>query len=236
MISVIIPSYNEEEIIKDCLDSLMHQKTDKKFEVILVDNNSTDETIKIAKKFMNRLDLKIVTEKQKGRGAARHLGFEMAKGDILFSTDADTTVPTDWIEKLYINLKSSNAIAITGTNRIQDCIYFTNSIFNHIQPLSMKLYRLFTGYYWLSGFNFAIYKDAYVKSGGFNPNLKAQEDVELSYRVNKVGEIKYIPDCPVISSGRRFRTGIIKGFIPYITTFISYFFFKKENIDLSDVR
>lgn len=71
MISVIIPAYNEEQNITRCLNALTVQKTNKKFEVILVDNNSTDGTVELANKFNNKLNLKIVTETKKGRSPAR---------------------------------------------------------------------------------------------------------------------------------------------------------------------
>jgi len=236
MISIVIPAYNEEKLIGACLDALTQQKTTKKFEVILVDNNSTDKTVIIAEKYKNKLDLKIVLQKVKGRGPARQRGFQEAKGKIIFSTDADTIVPPCWIERLSKTLQESTAVGVTGTCKIVDCGWFTNTCFNFIQPFSMRIYRLIFGHYWFSGFNFAIYKDIYEKSGGFNARLNVQEDSELSFKVSKIGKIKFIPNVPVIFSGRRFQNGLLKGLLPYLTTFIGYFHQKNEQIVLDDVR
>ncbi len=236
MISVIIPAYNEEKEIGICLSSLVNQITTQKFEVILVDNNSNDKTIEIAQKYENILNLKIITQKIKGRGAARQKGFNYAKGEILLSTDADTNVPQSWIENFSKTLQKNNAVAVTGTCKIIDSNFLTNKLVNIFQPLLMRFYRLIFGHYWLSGFSFGIYKNVYKKSDGFNKHLNAQEDIDLSFKVSKIGQIKFISNLPVIFSGRRFNKGLIKGLLPYFTTFIAYFFYKNEKVVLSDIR
>jgi glycosyltransferase involved in cell wall biosynthesis len=236
MISVVIPAYNEEKLIKLCLDAFIKQKTTKNFEIILVNNNSTDKTADIAKSYEDKLNLKIVSEKIKGRGAARKKGFTEANGEIILSTDADTVVSPNWVEKLVNSLEKSDAIAVSGTCKIADCNSVTNVIINFLQPFSMRLYKLFFGHYWLSGFSFAIYKNEYNRSGGFSPKLNVQEDIDLSFNVSRIGKIKFIPDLPVIFSGRRFQKGLVKGLFPYLSTFLNYFLYKKDDVILSDVR
>lgn len=236
MVSVVIPAYNEEDNITKCLQALVGQETEEKFEVILVNNNSTDKTEEIAKTFLAKLNLKILLEKQKGRGIARHMGFMKANSNIILSTDSDAHVPKNWIDTLVANLKKNGVVAVTGTCRISDCSKTTNNSFNFFQPLFMKGYRLVFKHYWLSGFSFAIYKNIYQKSGGFNTKLNAQEDIDLSFKVAKLGKIHFISNLPVTFSGRRFKDGLIKGLIPYIVTFFEYFLFKKKNMELSDIR
>ena len=91
MISLVIPAFNEEKLIKRCLDTFVNQKTTQNFEVILVNNNSTDKTLDIAKTFQNKLNLKLIL----GRGAARKKEFEEASGEIILSSDSDTIIPSD---------------------------------------------------------------------------------------------------------------------------------------------
>lgn len=236
MISVIIPAYNEEENIERCLESLVQQKTTRKFEVILVNNNSTDSTVELAKRFHTDLDLQIILEPKKGRGVARKTGFEVAQGSLLFSTDSDTVLPPNWIEVFANTLENSNAVAVTGTCKISDCSPFTNFLFNFAQPRSMRVYKLMFGHYWLSGFSFAIKREAYEKSGGFNENLNASEDIDLSFKVAKIGKILLVRNLPVMFSGRRFKRGFIFGAIPYLRTFIEYYVLKKDDVTLSDPR
>ncbi len=237
MISIVIPAYNEEKLISKCLDTLVNQKTDKKFEVILADNNSTDKTVEIAEKFSSKLNLKIVHEKKQGRGAARYAGFKKASGDIILSADADAFFPPTWVEDLSNALIQSNAVAVTGSLKINDCGWFKNNLFNNlIVPLSVVGYRLVIRHYWLNGFNFGVYKDAYEKSGGFNPQLNSEEDVDLGFKVSKVGKIKYVPSISIISSGRRFQNNFIKGILAYPAIFFQYYVLKKEQVILSDIR
>jgi glycosyltransferase involved in cell wall biosynthesis len=152
MVSVVIPAYNEEKCIEKCLDALVKQETTIKFEVIVVNNTSTDRTQELVKKYVRKLDLKLLDEKKKGRGSARHAGFQAASGNIIFSTDADTIVPIDWIEKIMGKFKKDTD-AVSGTCKIVDCGKFTNLFFNAFQPLAMKGYRIVMGHYWLSGFH-----------------------------------------------------------------------------------
>lgn len=236
MISVVIPAYNEEKYIAACLDSLVKQKTEKKFEVILADNNSSDKTVATCNKYKNKLDLKIIIEKKKGRAPARRAGFAAASGEIILSTDSDSTVPPNWIDHLTNTLTKSMAVAVSGTGQMLDQSDFKNKFINFIQPISMHVYKLLHGYYWLTGFNFAIYKNVYEKAGGFNNKLNAFEDVELAMRVRKIGKIKFLGALPVTFSGRRWKNGILKGGMPYFTSFYAYYFKFKSDAFLSDVR
>ncbi len=236
MISVVIPAYNEEKTIQKCLESLVNQKTKRSFEVILVDNASTDKTVEISQKFKIHLNLRILHENKKGRGAARRTGFKAAAGDVIFSTDADTQVPSNWIDTFFTTLTNSKAIAVTGNNRITDCSKTTNTIYNALQPVFMRGYRVLFGHYWLSGFSFAIYKDAYDKSGGFKYELISQEDIDLSFRVRKLGKIQYVGELPVVFSGRRYKKNLALGLVQHPLTFTESFLLRRKNVNLPDIR
>ena len=236
MISVVIPAYNEEKYISNCLDSIVRQESAQNLEVIVVDNNSTDNTLKVIQKFRDRLNLKIVIEKKKGRGAARNRGFHTAAGDIILSTEADTRVPPDWVEELSSKLIDKNVVAVTGPCKFEDCFLSVKIIMNQFQPFGMVLYRVLFGYYWLSGFNFAIKKSAYLKSGGFNPELNTFDDIELGEKIKRFGKVVFIRNTPVIVSGRRFKKGLFKGLSSYFKPFIEYSLFHKKSVSLDDPR
>lgn len=235
-VSIVIPAYNEQSYIENCLFSLLRseQKTNIDYEVILVDNNSTDKTVEVAKKFKKGMNLKIVSEKKQGRGAARARGFEKAQGEIILSADADTSFYKGWIETLTSDIKDEVVATATSAN-IKDCSFLTNLSYNFMQSQAAYLYRIIFGYSWLVGFSFAILRSAYEKSGGFNPHLQAQEDIDLSLRVAKVGRIKFI-DKPVIISGRRFKEGLLMGIYEYIKTFSAAVFLKRKNVYLDNPR
>ena len=99
-VSVIIPAYNEEAVIGDCLLSSGKQ-TFKDLEVVIVDDGSSDKTLSILSEFKIRnLEFRILKQDHKGAGVARNLGAKEAKGEILVFVDADMVFDRFFIEKL----------------------------------------------------------------------------------------------------------------------------------------
>src|SRR4029077_2365310 len=94
-VSVVVPAYNEEKNLPLALASLLNQEL-KDFELIVVDNGSTDETPVIAKK----LGARVIGENRRGVAHARQAGFLSSKGGIIATTDADTVVPPDWLSRI----------------------------------------------------------------------------------------------------------------------------------------
>lgn len=98
-ISVIIPTYNEENVILECLRSLRGQ-TYSDFEVIVVDDGSLDKTLKVVSSFKSKYRLEILKQDHKGPGAARNLGASRARGEILVFVDADMTFDKRFLLRL----------------------------------------------------------------------------------------------------------------------------------------
>ena len=96
-LSIILPVYNNEKTIDECLESIFMQKFPKKdFEVLFIDGNSTDNTLEVAKKY----PVKIIKNAKQNEEAARIIGIQKAKGDILCFVDADNIlVEKDWLKK-----------------------------------------------------------------------------------------------------------------------------------------
>jgi len=234
-LSVIVPAYNEERNVGPCLAALAQQDIDEPFEVIVVDNASTDRTVEVAESFKDRLNLRVIPEPCKGRGAARATGFRAARGEILLSTDADGVVRPRWVREVRDALGKDDSVAVSGPCFIMDGKPLTRFIVNVILPTSMRFHRMIFGHYWLSGFNFGIKRAAYEAAGGFNPKYDAYEDVELSKRVHKVGYIGFFPHITVSVSGRRFNNGIVTGFGEYLKTFVQAFY-RKQTPLLTDIR
>jgi glycosyltransferase involved in cell wall biosynthesis len=110
-LSLIIPTFNEERHIEACLKAIAMQ-TVKPFEVIVVDNNSTDKTLEIAEKYDF---VSVIKESKQGRGYARTAGFNGARGDILARIDADSRIHIDWVERVQKRFnEDSNLAGITG--------------------------------------------------------------------------------------------------------------------------
>lgn len=109
-ISLVIPAYNEESYLTDCLRSALAQRLPF-HEVIVVDNNSTDRTAEIAASFPG---VKLLQEPRQGVVYARNRGFDSARGDIIGRVDADTRLPADWTEQLTAAFRDADTAAITG--------------------------------------------------------------------------------------------------------------------------
>lgn len=112
-VSVIIPVFNEEKDIGDCLSSLSNQ-THKPLEVILVDDGSTDKTKEIIKKFKVRL----LIQSHKGPGTARNLGASKSSGEILVFVDADMTFDKNFVKDLVAPITEGKSIGTFSKNEM----------------------------------------------------------------------------------------------------------------------
>ena len=106
-VSIIVPAYNEGVRIKKCLNSLINQSY-KNIEIIVINDGSTDNTLDILKSYDDNR-LVILTQKNKGQGAARNLGIKKASGDYLMFVDADDYVDKDIVKKLLNVIKDNNS-------------------------------------------------------------------------------------------------------------------------------
>ncbi len=234
-VSVIVPARNEALHIQACLQSLVDQTDVPPFEIIIVDNASTDATATLVEKFMRNhphVAIRLLYQPTPGRGGARALGFSAAHGQLLLSTDADTTVPPHWVATLVATLSSAKSVAVTGTCQIVDCSSLTNWLFKWFQPLTHAIYRLIMGHWWLTGSNFGIKRDAYEAAGGFNPDCRDLEDIDLGWRVTKVGHIAYMTPrlITVTTNGDRFKASLLGGALAYVKAYIGRFWLLQGDI------
>src|SRR3972149_7564948 len=123
LISVIIPIYNEETTIGECLNSLSKQSY-KNLEVILVDDGSTDNTLHVIKNLKSLVrtrevkisNLILLKQNHKGPGPARNLGASRAKGEILVFVDADMTFEKDFVKDLTAPIIKGKTIGTFSKN------------------------------------------------------------------------------------------------------------------------
>jgi glycosyltransferase involved in cell wall biosynthesis len=226
LISVVIPAYNEERFLKKTLLSLQKQ-TYPNFEVIVVDNGSTDKTADIAKAHGAR----VISEPQKGVARARQTGFLASSGELIAMTDADTIVPPDWLKRITEHFsKDKKIIGLTGVY-----YFYSGSIFSR---LTVKiLWSWFGQIVWqiialagqrpfLTGSNCAVRKEVFLACGGFNTKLAALEDWDLGIRLRQFGDIKFDPSLIVLTSGRRYSRGFLAGLLHYLYNYLAWQVFK----------
>ena len=114
-ISIIIPIYNYKNLISICINSVLNQKTKYKYEIILVDDGSTDGASEIVDSYYNRDNIVIIHQKNKGIGGARNTGINNASGEYITFIDCDDYVHEDFIEKMLNEAyEGKNDIVICG--------------------------------------------------------------------------------------------------------------------------
>lgn len=165
-VSVIIPAYNEESDIADCLKSLKEQSY-KNFEIIVVDDGSTDNTLEIIKKFKN---ITVLKQNHKGPGLARNLGARNAEGEILVFIDADMTFDKDYLKNLIAPiLKDKEIIGTTHDYEIaMNTRNWISDLWGKIRvskenAKDVKIFR-------------AIRKGKFLEMGGFDPKYGYADD------------------------------------------------------------
>lgn len=223
-ISVVIPAYNEGEFIEPTLKSLLNQ-TYKDFEIIVVDNNSTDNTGEVAKRFGAR----VIVEKKPGVAAARNAGFVAARGEIVASTDADSVVSENWVEEIARAYdEDKTLVGFGGLNALYSGPVTARAAGRFLFPIFWKIDKVLSGGWNMAGFNMSVLKKAFMEIGGFNTDLKMAEDIDLAEKLRNVGKLKIDTNFLVFSSGRRYKDGLLKGLMAYAPWWISKVILRNE--------
>ena len=125
MLSIIIPVYNSEKYLEECLISVVNQSL-KDFEIICINDGSTDNSLKILEKFAEQDSrIRIINQQNQGQGYARNAGLEAAAGDYVGFIDSDDYISPDFYEKLYkykddIVLSTKRKYLIDGKLKTKD--------------------------------------------------------------------------------------------------------------------
>jgi glycosyltransferase involved in cell wall biosynthesis len=207
-VSVVIPVYNEEAYLPQCLDSLFAQ-TITADAIYVIDNNSTDKSMAIAKKYTS---VTILKQTVQGISATTKAGLDAAakNGGILLRCDADSRPTQDWIEQvLALFERHSGCIAVTGPGVSYDVGAVRRTLIDY---LYMKPYFLLVGSALgskpLFGSNFAIKADAW-KSIAEDTHLHIQQnihdDIDLSYHLKNVGAVHFDKNLKMPISARPFK-------------------------------
>lgn len=185
-ISVIIPAFNEQSVIKNCVDSLLKQ-SEQDFEIIVINDGSTDKTLEILQELEKEvLHLKILEQNHKGPGAARNLGAQNAKGENLVFVDADMVFEKDFLKKLIEPIGKQGVI---GTFSKEE--YLLNKTNNWARFWNINLGRrpekLHPDNYPDRQNVFrAIKKNEFDRVGGFETQIGYTDDWSLSRKLGKL--------------------------------------------------
>lgn len=200
MISVVVPTYNEEQNIERCLRSLADQTVPREtYEVIVVDGNSKDRTRELAEPLADS----VFIQKSKRVGGARNDGAMAAGGDIIATTDADCILPRDWVERIGRNFAERDVVQLYGTvYPIEDGFRNRLSLAG-ANTFSRLGYHTRTVYFTL-GCNTAFDREAFIKAGMYRC-IDAGDDLEIAQRMRKLGKVYLDPRLKVGFSMRRYQ-------------------------------
>lgn len=230
-ISVIIPAYNEENYLDSCLSSISKQKNCPEYEVILVDNNSNDNTVKIAKKY----NVIVVNEPKQGVVMARQKGLSIAKGEIIVSTDADCIFKDDWLHKI-------NKFFVTHP----DASGLAGHYYFHKGPAWALIFPTMGAFYvWIINkiFGITIYASAanlsYKKNAfncGYETNFyQGADERGVVNEVSRHGKVHTTLANPVLTSSRRVNQGFLHSIFVTVGYYYAYNVWQTKKTGISSI-
>lgn len=197
LLSVIIPAFNAESTIKHCINSLQSQSYPKnQFEIIVVDDGSTDRTVEFAKEAGAD---KVIATKHLGTSQTRKKGFNEARGKILCSLDSDCESKDGWLQTITKELENLDAISGPIENGIKNSsiswaeYLLEFSEFNEHKPRSEIRF--------LPGCNQAMRRNAYESTSGFS-QVQSSDDVFFGESLQRAGiKCYFVPEMKIIHLG-----------------------------------
>jgi glycosyltransferase involved in cell wall biosynthesis len=203
-VSIVIPVYNEEDMIEPCLDAILRQ-TVAADEIIVVDNDSTDATSDRLDAYRGRVT--VLREPRRGVLYARNTGLDRAAGELIGRIDADTRLPPRWVEHLHEIFADRAVAAVTGPAR-----YYDIRLPRLISRLDLLLRSTWARVAkqrldWSYGANMAIRASAWqAVRGALCDDREIHEDVDLGIHLFHAGYwVIFAPELAAGTSSRRIR-------------------------------
>lgn len=224
-ITFIIPCYNEERYIRDCIRSIKKEASQlANYEIIVVDNNCTDNTVLIAM----QEQVTVVSERRKGVVFARQKGYESSQFDLIANIDADSRLSEGWVKTAVKHIANPNVAAVTGPliyDDVSTSLAISTKIYYYLAWFSNNYIGVF-----LQGGNCLIRKAALDQVNGYDTTIAFYgEDTMTAKRLEPFGKIKFAMDLTLHSSPRRLKDqGVISTTWLYLTNYFSVTFKNKS--------
>lgn len=199
-VSVVVPALNEEKMIERTLKSIRAQDYPDKIELIVADGVSKDRTVKIARKYCD----KVVVEKTRTIAAGRQKGTRASHGDIVLYTDADGWAHPDWVKETVKAFKDENVVVVFGMI-IPENVSWLEEAFLKYSVFFAAGFLNFIGINYVYGNNMAVRRSTFERVGGFDTFLVTGEDTDIVQRLRKHGKVVFAPKAVIRYSIRRIR-------------------------------
>lgn len=243
VLSFVIPAFNEEFYLGDCLESILRQTQGLEdiTEIIVVNNASSDGTREIALRYPR---VRLVDEPRKGLTFARQAGFLASTGALIANVDADSRLTPGWVENVLSAFRAAPSLAaLSGPLVYYDLTRrqrFLVQVFYLVAWLTYAInrYILRVGSM-VQGGNFVVSRAALEHIGGFNLDISFYgEDTDIARRLHEVGDVLFTLDLKMLSSARRLKhEGILTMAARYSINYFWTIFFKRPYTkDYVDVR
>lgn len=190
LVTVIIAAWNEELNLISCLDSLSKNKTDFPFDIIVVNNNSTDRTQQV----LDRLGIQSYFQPIQGVGPSRQLGQQHARGKYILSADADCVYPSQWIDMMTKKLTEEGTVFVYGRfSYLSDKNHsrFKLSLYEWARDLMSELRHVKRPYLNAYGISLGYIKEYGEKEGYLNKHMRGF-DGRLCFDLMKYGKVAII--------------------------------------------
>ena len=216
MISIIIPTLNEEKRLPKLLKSLQDQDFQGEYEIIVADAGSFDKTIEIAKSFGCKITKGGLPAKGRNQGA------KIAKGDLFLFVDADVILPKNFLKKAVEDFSSKKLDCASFFVLPQNKKFIYKVIFGVYNLFAMLSQRFFP----LAWMAILAKREIHFKIKGFDEEIKIGEDHWYVKNAQKIGKFGIIKSAKIVGSTRRFENdGVILSCLRYIFVGIYILFF-----------
>ncbi|HEU4416015.1 MAG TPA: glycosyltransferase [Candidatus Angelobacter sp.] len=197
-VSIIIPARNEERMIGRCLQALAEMSFSRdRFEVILVDNGSTDRTVEVAESFQDRLKLRVLIREGVRISGLRNLGAREAQGSILAFLDADCLAPVDWLQRV-TELAFADGMGVVGAHYLlPENSSWVGRTWHRYQEAAKSgaVSHVPAG-------DLIMRREDFLSVNGFDESIQTNEDYELCERVRGAGmAVRAFPEIGVVHLG-----------------------------------
>ncbi|MBO3463540.1 glycosyltransferase family 2 protein [Aetokthonos hydrillicola Thurmond2011] len=192
-VSVIIPTYNRIKYISRAINSVINQ-TFRDYEIIVVDDASTDGTVKFIRENYPNITL-VQLSKNSGAGAARNQALSIAKGNFIAFLDSDDQWEKNYLETQihYIQSDSNNVLAFCGCIHQKQDRTIVKFNCKPWLPYPNLVYHLLSENFILTSSSVVVRSETLKESGKFNETLKIGEDKELFLRLLCLGKATHVP-------------------------------------------
>ena len=220
-ISFVIPCYNEEKYIRNCIRSIVREASSlPHYEIIVVDNNCTDTTVLIAM----QEGVIVVSERRKGVVFARQKGYETAQYNLIANIDADSRLCEGWVKTALLQIDDPTIAAVTGPlvyDDVSRLLAISTKIYYYLAWFSNSFIGVF-----LQGGNALIKKSALDATNGYDTSIAFYgEDTMTAKRIEPFGKIKFSMKLKLYSSPRRLKDqGVISTTWLYLKNYFSVTF------------